>query len=39
MNDEEVVLRNFKGERYTYRQPQEEVAVPWRSGDPDYLIA
>jgi hypothetical protein len=22
-----VVLRNFKGERYVYRQPQEELAI------------
>ena len=27
MNDEEVVLRNFKGERYVYRQPREEPGV------------
>jgi hypothetical protein len=27
MSDEEVVLRNFKGERYVYRQPQEELAL------------
>jgi lysine 2,3-aminomutase len=26
MSDEEVVLRNFRGERFVYRQPQEEEA-------------
>ena len=37
MTDEEVVLRNFRGERYVYRQPQEEVGVGARTGDPEYL--
>ena len=27
MSDEEVVLRNFRGERYVYRQPKEEAGV------------
>jgi hypothetical protein len=27
MNEEEVVLRNFRGERYVYRQPREEAGV------------
>jgi hypothetical protein len=27
MTDEEVVLRNFRGERYVYRQPREEAGV------------
>src|SRR6185312_13221253 len=27
MNDEEVVLKNFRGERYVYRQPREEAGV------------
>jgi lysine 2,3-aminomutase len=27
MTDEEVVLRNFRGERYVYRQPKEEAGV------------
>jgi lysine 2,3-aminomutase len=27
MSDEEVVLRNFRGERYVYRQPQEEGVI------------
>jgi lysine 2,3-aminomutase len=27
MSDEEVVLRNFRGDRYVYRQPQEELAI------------
>ena len=35
MNDDEVVLRNFKGQRYVYRQPREAVAVP---SDPEYVF-
>jgi len=27
MTDEEVVLRNFRGERYVYRQPREEGVI------------
>src|ERR671919_1251850 len=27
MNEEEVVLKNFRGERYVYRQPREEAGV------------
>jgi lysine 2,3-aminomutase len=27
MTDEEVVLRNFRGERYVYRQPREKAGV------------
>jgi lysine 2,3-aminomutase len=27
MNDEEVVLRNFRGQQYVYRQPREEAGV------------
>jgi lysine 2,3-aminomutase len=27
MNDEEVVLRNFKGQRYVYRQPREAEVI------------
>ncbi len=27
MSDDEVVLRNFRGERYVYRQPQEDLAL------------
>jgi hypothetical protein len=27
MNDEEVVLRNFRGRQYVYRQPREEAGV------------
>ena len=27
MNDEEVVLRNFRGQQYVYRQPREEPGV------------
>jgi hypothetical protein len=27
MSDEEVVLRNFRGQQYVYRQPREEAGV------------
>jgi hypothetical protein len=27
MSDEEVVLRNFKGDRYVYRQPRREGVI------------
>jgi lysine 2,3-aminomutase len=27
MTDEEVVLRNFRGQQYVYRQPREEAGV------------
>jgi lysine 2,3-aminomutase len=27
VNEEEVVMRNFRGERYTWKQPREEVLV------------
>jgi lysine 2,3-aminomutase len=27
MNEDEVVLKNFRGERYVYRQPREEPGV------------
>src|SRR5688572_30293279 len=30
MNDEEVVLRNFRGERYVYRQPRDEGVIEIR---------
>ncbi len=35
-NEDEVVLRNFKGERYVYRQPRELVTVGGRITDPEY---
>jgi lysine 2,3-aminomutase len=40
MNDEEVVLRNFRGERFVYRQPNEELAIAamGRRTDPEYLF-
>jgi lysine 2,3-aminomutase len=38
MTDEEVVLRNFRGQQYVYRQPREETAVAARSTDPEYLF-
>jgi L-lysine 2,3-aminomutase len=27
MTDDEVILKNFRGERYVYRQPREEAGV------------
>jgi hypothetical protein len=27
MSDDEVVLRNFRGQHYVYRQPREEAGV------------
>jgi len=36
MSDEEVILRNFRGERFVYRQAREEVRVG--ADDPEYLF-
>jgi hypothetical protein len=33
-SEDEVVLRNFKGERYVYQQPGHRVSV----SDPEYLL-
>ena len=33
--EDEVVLRNFRGDRYVYRQPREEERV---SHDPEYFL-
>jgi lysine 2,3-aminomutase len=35
--EDEVVLRNFRGDRYSYKQPADE-AVPARRTDPEYLF-
>lgn len=35
--EDEVVLHNFRGERYVYKQP-ESGAVPVRRTDPEYLF-
>jgi hypothetical protein len=32
---DEVVLRNFRGDRYVYRQPREEARV---AHDPEYFL-
>ncbi len=37
MTDEEVVLRNFRGDQYVYKQPQEDLATVGNSG-PEYLF-
>lgn len=36
-SDEQVVLRNFRGDRYTYKQPEGQVG-PIRRVDPEYLF-
>jgi lysine 2,3-aminomutase len=36
-SDEQVVLRNFRGDRYVYKQP-EGTAARVRSTDPEYLF-
>ncbi len=36
-SEDEVVLRNFRGDRYTYRQPKYDTA-PLRTTDPEYLF-
>lgn len=39
MNEDEVVLRNFRGDRYSYRLPREEAGVgAGRIHDPEYLF-
>ena len=35
--EDEVVLRNFRGERYVYKQPGTG-ALPFRKTDPEYLF-
>jgi lysine 2,3-aminomutase len=37
-NEDEVVLRNYRGDRYVYTQPREEVGVGTRIHDPEYLF-
>ena len=32
MNDEEVVLRNFRGQQYVYRQPREAAGPSMATG-------
>jgi lysine 2,3-aminomutase len=36
--EDEVVLNNFRGDRYVYKQPATE-AVPVRRTDPEYLFS
>ena len=36
--EDEIVLRNFRAERYVYKQP-EEMAPPVRRTDPEYLFS
>ena len=36
--EDEIVLRNFRGDRYVYKQPNG-VAVPVRRTDPEYLFS
>lgn len=37
INEDEVVLRNFRGDRYVYRQPEPEEKVA-KIHDPEYLF-
>jgi lysine 2,3-aminomutase len=37
-SEDEVVLRNFRGERYVYRQPKGPAAPRKRMSDPEYLF-
>jgi lysine 2,3-aminomutase len=36
--DDEIVLRNFRGERYVYQQPAPPVGGRTRLADPEYLF-
>jgi lysine 2,3-aminomutase len=38
INEEEVVLRNYRGERYAYPQPRTEVLVAAGIAEPEYAI-
>jgi hypothetical protein len=37
MNEDEVVMRNFRGERFVYRQAREETGVG-AGTEPEYLF-
>ena len=37
-SEDEVVFRNFRGERYVYRQPRGPAAPRKRMSDPEYLF-
>ena len=38
INEDEVVFRNFRGERYVYRQPKRAAGPRKRISDPEYLF-
>ena len=38
VSEDEVVFRNFKGERYVYRQPREPAGPRKHISDPEYLF-
>jgi lysine 2,3-aminomutase len=38
ITETEVVLRNYRGERFEWKQPWEPVLVPAGSGEPEYDI-
>jgi lysine 2,3-aminomutase len=38
INEDEVVLRNFRGQRYVYKQPQERVAATVGAVEPEYYL-
>ena len=39
VNEDEVVMRNFKGERYVYRQPHGPSAPRTHMADPEYELS
>jgi lysine 2,3-aminomutase len=39
VNEDEVVMRNFKGERYVYRQPRGPAAPRKYMADPEYELS
>jgi lysine 2,3-aminomutase len=38
IDDEEIVLRNYRGERYSYPQPRTEVLMAAGIAEPEYAI-
>jgi lysine 2,3-aminomutase len=36
ITETEVVLRNYRGERFEWKQPREPALVPSGSGEPEY---
>jgi lysine 2,3-aminomutase len=38
ITDDEIVLRNYRGKRYRWKQPREEALVGATGGDPEYAV-